>query len=65
MRRERGIALESTALARLRREQVIRPDNPSDVGAAALPSLLGKRFAFAPRDVCGCRSIPRYPYYLN
>jgi hypothetical protein len=39
MRRECGLALEPNALSRLRREQVIRPDNPSFVGAVALPSL--------------------------
>jgi hypothetical protein len=39
MRRERGLALEPNALARLRREQVIRPDNPFFVGAVGLASL--------------------------
>ena len=48
MRRECGIALEPNALARLRREQVIRPDNPSFIGAVALPSLLGKRLRLLP-----------------
>jgi hypothetical protein len=38
-RRECGLALEPNALARLRREQVIRPDSPDFVGAVALPSL--------------------------
>jgi len=47
MRRECGLALEPNALTRLRRDQVIRPDNPSFVGAVALPWLQVKRFAFA------------------
>jgi hypothetical protein len=37
-----GIALKSTALARLQREQVIRPDNPDSVGAVSLAIAIGK-----------------------
>jgi len=51
----------SNALARLRREHAIRPDNPAFVGAAALPALMRKTLrVFPARAVCGCRSIPSF-----
>jgi len=48
MRRECGLALEPNALSRLRREQVIRPDNPSFVGAVGLAVAIGQTLRIFP-----------------